>query len=90
MVEIRFAVPCILIVHIMSAFVTATNQKAFPMNRNIRIGLLLSCVIALVFFAVTRVMGQAKPATQTKAVKLGKLWDGHKVWSNPIVIIDGA
>jgi imidazolonepropionase-like amidohydrolase len=62
------------------------------MNRNIRIGLLLSCAIALgiSFLPATRVWGQAKPAEQTKAVKLGKLWDGHKVWSNPIVIIDGA
>jgi imidazolonepropionase-like amidohydrolase len=62
------------------------------MNRNIRIGLLLSCAIALgiSFLPATRVWGQAKPAEQTKAVKLGKLWDGHKVWSNPIVIIEGA
>ena len=36
-----------------------------------------------------RVSGQAKPDEQTKAVKLGKLWDGHKVWSNAIIIIDG-
>src|SRR5580700_2451707 len=62
------------------------------MNRNIRIRLLLSCAIALgiSFLPATRAWGQAKPAEQTKAVKLGKLWDGHKVWSNPIVIIDGA
>src|ERR1700744_4172251 len=62
------------------------------MNRTIRIGLLLSCILAVVisFLTVPRVTGQSKPAEQTKAVKLGKLWDGHKVWSNPIVIIDGG
>src|SRR6202012_2324047 len=62
------------------------------MNRTIRIGLLLSCILAVVisFLTVPRVTGQSKPAEQTKAVKLGKLWDGHKVWSNAIVVIDGA
>src|SRR5579862_2949651 len=62
------------------------------MNRSIRIGLPLGCIAALVISLLTgpRVTGQSKPADQTKAVKLGKLWDGHKVWSNPIVIIDGA
>src|ERR1700749_2407871 len=62
------------------------------MNRTIRIGLLLSCILAVVisFFTVPRDTGQSKPAEQTKAIKLGKLWDGHKVWSNPIVIVEGA
>src|SRR5215470_13920505 len=77
----------------MSAFVTA-NQRPLNMNRNIRIGLLFSCAISLVisFLTATRVVAQAKSANQpqTKAVKLGKMWDGHKVWTNPIVIIDGA
>jgi imidazolonepropionase-like amidohydrolase len=61
------------------------------MSRIIRNGLLFSCVIAPVIFLVAaRISAQARPAEQTKAIKLGKLWDGHKVWSNPIVIIDGA
>jgi imidazolonepropionase-like amidohydrolase len=62
------------------------------MNRTIRIGLLVSCIAALIisFLAATGISGQAKPVEHTKALKLGKLWDGHKVWSNPIVIIDGA
>ena len=62
------------------------------MNWKLRIGLLLSCVItfAISFLVAPRGSAQAEPAEQIKAVKLGKLWDGHKVWSNAIVIVDGA
>src|SRR5215813_2866630 len=77
----------------MSAFVTA-NQRPLNMNRNIRIGLLFSCAILLIisFLTATRIVAQTKSANQpqTKALTLGKMWDGHKVWTNPIVIIDGA
>jgi imidazolonepropionase-like amidohydrolase len=62
------------------------------MNRNTRIGLLLTCSIAFLisFSTATRLVGQSEAAAPTKAVKLRKLWDGHKVWTNPIVIVDGA
>jgi imidazolonepropionase-like amidohydrolase len=62
--------------------------------RNIRIALLFSCATALVISLLTgvRLIAQSNPATQpqTKAVKLGKLWDGHKVWTSPIVIVEGS
>ena len=38
-----------------------------------------------------RSMAQTVPGKQgAKAVKLGKLWDGHKVWTNPVVLVDGG
>src|ERR1700722_18859782 len=62
------------------------------MNRNLRTGLLITSIAALLFsfLPAKRVSGQTKPVAPIKAVKLGKLWDGHKVWNNAIVIIDGA
>jgi imidazolonepropionase-like amidohydrolase len=62
------------------------------MNRNVRLKLLLSCVITLFvsYAAPPPLSSQTRPPARTTAVKLGKLWDGHKVWSNAVVIIDGT
>ena len=31
-----------------------------------------------------------RAAHGVKAIKFGKLWDGHKVWANPVVLVDGG
>lgn len=51
---------------------------------------ILSMVMGLVCWQACG--GQQKPATNSvKAVRFGKLWDGHgKVWSNVIVIVDAG
>ncbi len=45
----------------------------------------------VVVIFVPRAFGQAKAAAQpVRAVRFGKLWDGHgKVWTNAIVIVEG-
>ena len=50
------------------------------------------CAILLAFLAAcSSAAAQQPPAPKSvKAIRLGKLWDGHgKVWSNAIVIVDG-
>jgi len=76
----------------MSAFVTANLSKGRPyMNRKVRFKLLLSIIALLVSYAAPPPLSaQAHPVPHTTAVKLGKLWDGHKVWTNAVVIIDGS
>jgi imidazolonepropionase-like amidohydrolase len=56
--------------------------------RIVRAALMAWLVLMLVPFA----FGQAKVASQpVKAVRFGKLWDGHgKVWTNAIVILEGG
>jgi imidazolonepropionase-like amidohydrolase len=46
----------------------------------------------VVVIFVPRAFGQAKVATQAvRAVRFGKLWDGHgKVWTGAIVIVEGG
>jgi imidazolonepropionase-like amidohydrolase len=51
----------------------------------------LALMVWLVVIFVLGVFGQAKVAAQAvRAVRFGKLWDGHgKVWTGAIVIVDG-
>ena len=87
----------------MSPFVTSQHHKGrLEMTRLFRIAILTICAIVavtlLIPFLATylRAQPQAQSATaasqsQLKAIKLARLYDGHKLWpTNPIVIIDGT
>src|ERR1700688_1110805 len=65
-----------------------TSKKLRSAMRIVRAVLIAWLVVSF----VPRAFGQAKPAAQpVRAVRFGKLWDGHgKVWTGAIVIVEGG
>ena len=65
-----------------------------PLRLNSRLICAISIALVISFVpaakrATAQALVQAQP--QLKAIKLARLWDGHKLWpTNPIVIIDGT